>query len=129
MLALAYGRPLLVPELDAFAHLSGRAIVSYSRPGSALAHVATIGSAAPAAMRASARAFAATLDWPEFAMRTQSEMESLLGLVDGVDPSGSTTTSEAIWRPYNNKHNATDTCGHACCGGGRDRMGLRDVRG
>jgi glycosyltransferase involved in cell wall biosynthesis len=82
MLALAYGRPLVVPELDGFAHLPREAIISYSGPGqaltAALVQVATTEGPALAAMAAAARAYAATLSWPEIALRTKSEMESLL---------------------------------------------------
>ncbi len=84
MLALAYGRPLLVPDLDGFAHLPREAIISYSGPGpaltAALIQVVTAEGPALAATAAAARAYAATLSWPEIALRTKGEMASLLGL-------------------------------------------------
>lgn len=85
MLALAYGRPLIVPELDAFAHLPREAIVSYdgTRPGltSALVQAADVRSTALAAMAASAYAYAAALSWSEIAAKTNQEMDIVLGLV------------------------------------------------
>ncbi len=84
MLALAYGRPLLVPDLDGFAHLPREAIIGYSGPGpaltAALVQVATAEGPALAARAAAARAYAATLSWPEIALRTNNELASLLGL-------------------------------------------------
>ena len=85
MLALAYGRPLIVPELDAFAHLPQEAIVSYdgTQQGltSALVQAAGAESSTLAAMAASARAYAAALSWREIAVRTRDEMEMVLGPV------------------------------------------------
>ena len=85
MLALAYGRPLIVPELEAFAHLPQEAIISYdgTRQGltSALVHAAGAESSTLAAMAASARAYAAALSWREIAVRTRDEMEVVLGRV------------------------------------------------
>jgi glycosyltransferase involved in cell wall biosynthesis len=88
MLALAYGRPLLVPELGGFADLPGEAIIRYSGPGqaltAALVQAATAEGPALAAMAGAARACAATLSWPEIALRTESEMASLLRLPRGA---------------------------------------------
>lgn len=90
MLALAYGRPLVLPELDGFAHLPREAIISYSGQAltAALVQVATAEGPTLAAMAAAARAYAATLSWPEIAMRTKSEMESLLHPTGEADARG-----------------------------------------
>ena len=84
MLALAYGRPLIVPELDAFAHLPPAAVVRYDGTRealtSALTWVAHAGTPALAAMAAAARAYAAALSWTDIAARTRSEMDSVLGV-------------------------------------------------
>jgi glycosyltransferase involved in cell wall biosynthesis len=81
MLALAYGRPLILPDLDAFAHLPRTAVVSYDGTRqaliSALAYVAGVEGSALAAMAAAARAYAATLSWHDIAVRTTSEMRSV----------------------------------------------------
>jgi glycosyltransferase involved in cell wall biosynthesis len=83
MLALAYGRPLILPELDAFAHLPRAALVSYDGTRqaltSALVYVACADSSALAAMATAARAYAATLSWHDIAVRTRSEMQSVAG--------------------------------------------------
>jgi glycosyltransferase involved in cell wall biosynthesis len=82
MLALAYGRPLILPELDAFAHFPPEAIVRYDGTREALTEaltwVARAESAALAALAAAARAYAATLSWPDIAARTRSEMASVV---------------------------------------------------
>jgi len=84
MLALAYGRPLVLPELDAFAHFPPEAILCYDGTRdaltSALTWVARAGTPPLAAMAAAARAYAATLSWPDIASRTRSEMASVLGV-------------------------------------------------
>jgi glycosyltransferase involved in cell wall biosynthesis len=82
MLALAYGRPLILPELDAFAHFPPEAIVRYDGTREALTEaltwVARAETAALAAMAAAARAYAATLSWPDIAARTRAEMASVM---------------------------------------------------
>jgi len=88
MLALAYGRPLILPELDAFDHFPQEAIVRYDGTRealtSALTWVARAGTPALAAMAAAAREYAATLSWPDIAARTRSEMASVLGLTSSA---------------------------------------------
>ncbi len=90
MLALAYGRPLIVPESGAFAHLPRAAVVRYdgTRPGltSALSQVANAEGPALAAMSAAARTYAAELSWSEIAMRTRNEMQSVLGVARQGEP-------------------------------------------
>ena len=84
MLALAYGRPLILPALDAFAHLPPEAIVSSDRTRqgltSALVQVANAENSTLAAMAASARTYAAALSWREIAASTKREMDVVLGL-------------------------------------------------
>jgi glycosyltransferase involved in cell wall biosynthesis len=99
MLALAYGRPLIVPESGAFADLPQGAVVRYdgTRPGltSALSEVANMERAALAAMSAAARAYAAEPSWSEIAMRTRDEMQSILGVACQGQPA---TIAEAASR-------------------------------
>lgn len=82
MLALAYGRPLVVPDLAAFSHLPAAAIITYGKVRqpltSALVQVASTDSATLAAMSAAARAYAASLSWPGIASQTEREMAALL---------------------------------------------------
>ena len=99
MLALAYGRPLIIPESGAFAHLPHDAVMRYdgTRLGltSALSQVANAERSALAAMSAAARAYAAELSWPEIAMRTRNEMQSVLG---GARQGESAAITEAAGR-------------------------------
>ena len=83
MLALAHGRPLLVPDMAALAHLPSQAVIRYdgSMP-SLVAALASAAHAAPpalAAMSTAATAYASGISWPEIAARTLSEMAALLG--------------------------------------------------
>ena len=100
MLALAYGRPLILPELDAFAHLPREAIVSYDGTrqalASALTRVAYAESSALAAMAAAARAYAGTLSWTDIAMRTRSEMDSVLDRKTRASGQGETFTTQPV---------------------------------
>jgi len=81
-LALAYGRPLILPELDAFAHFPREAIVRYDGTREALTEaltwVARAETAALAALAAAAHTYAATLSWPDIAARTRSELASVV---------------------------------------------------
>jgi glycosyltransferase involved in cell wall biosynthesis len=83
MLALAYGRPLIVPALGAFDHLPREAIVSYDGTleglTSALTVVARAEGSTLANMATAGRAYAAKLSWHEIAARTKSEMDAVLG--------------------------------------------------
>jgi glycosyltransferase involved in cell wall biosynthesis len=82
MLALAHGRPLIVPDLAALAELPPRAVIRYdgSMPSlvAALNTAARVDRRALAAMSAAATAYASVTSWPEIAARTLSEMTSLL---------------------------------------------------
>ncbi|MGH3257799.1 MAG: glycosyltransferase, partial [Streptosporangiaceae bacterium] len=84
MLALAYARPLIVPQLDAFADFPAEAIIRYDGTPEALTPaltwVARARTPALAAMGAAARAYAATLSWPDIAARTRAEMASVLAV-------------------------------------------------
>jgi glycosyltransferase involved in cell wall biosynthesis len=97
MLALAYGRPLILPEVDAFAHLPPNAIISYdgTRQGltSALTRVARAERSALAAMATAATAYASTLSWHDIATRTMEEMGSVLGLKTCADDQGKSLTA------------------------------------
>ncbi len=83
MLALAYGRPLIVPELGAFDHFPREAIVRYDGTlealTSALTAVARAEGSTLANMATAAHAYAAKLSWHEIAARTRSEMDAVLG--------------------------------------------------
>ena len=82
MLALAHGRPLIVPELGSLADLPDGAVVRYDGtvPGLAdtLIKVTKLDVAALAGMSAAARAYTTSITWPQIAAATQSEMSSLL---------------------------------------------------
>lgn len=125
-------------ELNTFANLPGEAIVSYSGPRptlpAVLVHVASVGSPALVAMAAGARAYAAMLAWPEIAMRTQNEMESLLGLAneaDGPQKADYHTGSHMADATMTSimQRTAVVTCGHARRSSGRRWMGLTDFHG
>lgn len=82
MLALAYGRPLILPELAEFGHLPRRAIIGYNGTRQALTaalkHVACAAGPTLTDMGTAASAYAATLSWRDIATRTQAEMVRLL---------------------------------------------------
>jgi glycosyltransferase involved in cell wall biosynthesis len=83
MLALAHGRPLIVPDVAALAGLSRQAIVTYdrTRPGlvAALTRLVRTEGPALAEMSAAARACASAVSWHDIAVRTVSELEQVLG--------------------------------------------------
>jgi glycosyltransferase involved in cell wall biosynthesis len=88
MLALAHGRPLIVPDLAVLAELPPKAVIRYD--GSVPSLVAALTDAARAsrpdlaAMSAAATAYASSTSWPEIAARTLVEMASLLGPTAGT---------------------------------------------
>jgi glycosyltransferase involved in cell wall biosynthesis len=91
MLALAHGRPLIVPDVAPLTDLPRQAIVSYdrTRPGlvTALTQLARADSSALAEMSAAARACASALSWQDIAARTMSEMARVLGGAPRADAS------------------------------------------
>jgi glycosyltransferase involved in cell wall biosynthesis len=88
MLALAHGRPLIVPELDSLADLPQAAIVSYNGTrlalGSALAQMAYAENSTLARMAEAARTYSSRVTWQEIAARTISEMCAILGCTPGT---------------------------------------------
>ena len=82
MLALAHGRPLIVPDLPALADLPSGAVMRYdgSVPSlaAALSQAACVGRPVLAAMSAAATTYASAASWPEISARTLAEMASLL---------------------------------------------------
>jgi glycosyltransferase involved in cell wall biosynthesis len=82
MLALAHGRPLVVPDLAVLADLPPAAVIRYdgSVPSLtvALAEAARAGRAELAAMSAAATAYASGTSWPEISARTLAEISALL---------------------------------------------------
>jgi glycosyltransferase involved in cell wall biosynthesis len=78
MLALAHGRPLIVPDVTALAGLCRPAVVRYdrTRPGlcAALTRMALAEARDLAAMSAAARACAGTVTWRDIAAQTMTEM-------------------------------------------------------
>jgi glycosyltransferase involved in cell wall biosynthesis len=100
MLALAYGRPLVLPELDAFAHFPPGAIVGYDGTREALAAaltwVAHAESSTLAAMAAAARAYAAALSWTDIGSRTRAELDSVLGRRTRASGQGERFTSQPL---------------------------------
>jgi glycosyltransferase involved in cell wall biosynthesis len=82
MLALAHGRPLIVPDLAALADLPPGAVIRYdgSIPSlaAALAEAARADEPVLGAMSAAATAYASGASWPEISARTLAEMAALL---------------------------------------------------
>jgi glycosyltransferase involved in cell wall biosynthesis len=82
MLALAHGRPLIVPDLASLADLPDRAVLRYDGtvPGltEALAGLGRADAGTLAAMSATARDFAEAASWPQIAARTLAEMTALV---------------------------------------------------
>jgi glycosyltransferase involved in cell wall biosynthesis len=82
MLALAHGRPLVVPALAALADLPAAAVIRYDGTvpslAAALAEAARTTRPALAAMSAAAIAYTSGTSWPEISARTLAEMASLL---------------------------------------------------
>jgi len=91
MLALAHGRPLIVPDLAVLAELPSRAVIRYdgSMPSlvDALTDAARASGPALAAMSAAATAYASGTSWPQIAARTLAEMAALPGTPAGT-PAG-----------------------------------------
>jgi glycosyltransferase involved in cell wall biosynthesis len=83
MLALCHGRPLIVPNLTAFADLPDQAVLRYDGGMAALAaalvRLARADDGTLAAMSAAARGYAFQTTWQEIAERTASEIVSMLG--------------------------------------------------
>lgn len=82
MLALAHGRPLVVPDLAALADLPPAAVIRYDGTvpslAAALAEAARADRPALAAMSAAAVVYTSGTSWPEISARTLAEMASLL---------------------------------------------------
>ena len=82
MLALAHGRPLIVPDLPALADLPSGAVMRYdgSVPSlaAALSQAACLSQPVLAAMSVAATTYASAASWPEISARTLAEMASLL---------------------------------------------------
>lgn len=82
MLALSHGRPLVIPDLAALAHLPEEAVVRYDGSvgglTAALEQVICADNTSMASMSVAASAYAATTTWHEIAARTVSEMALLL---------------------------------------------------
>jgi len=82
MLALAYGRPLILPELAEFGHLPRQAIIGFGGTQQALTvalkQVACAAGPTLTDMGIAASAYAATLSWRDIATKTQGEMICLL---------------------------------------------------
>lgn len=86
MLALAHGRPLIVPNLTAFADIPDRAVLRYDGGVTALAaalvRLARADNDTLASMSAAARGYAFQTTWQDIAERTTSGMLSILGQPD-----------------------------------------------
>jgi glycosyltransferase involved in cell wall biosynthesis len=97
VLALCHGRPLVVPDLAAFAELPGQAVVRYDRTvgglASALAQVAAADAADLASMSAAALSCTRDLAWPDIAVSTASAMSGLTG------PSSARRRRAECWTP------------------------------
>jgi glycosyltransferase involved in cell wall biosynthesis len=83
MLALAHGRPLIVPNLASLADLPEHAVVRYDGTvqelTAALIRLTQADGATLARMSIAARAYASSLTWREIAARAMFEMKELLG--------------------------------------------------
>ncbi|HUZ38671.1 MAG TPA: glycosyltransferase family 4 protein [Streptosporangiaceae bacterium] len=93
MLALAHGRPLIVPDLDSLADLPDQAVLRYDRtvPGLTAALLRACGASAGtlAAMSAAGGDFAGAVPWPRIAAMTMSELNAVLGESQPADQRGS----------------------------------------
>jgi glycosyltransferase involved in cell wall biosynthesis len=82
MLALAHGRPLIVPDVAALAGLCRPAVLRYDRTQPGLAAALTRLALAPgrdlAAMSAAAQACAGAVSWRDIAERTTTELSTVL---------------------------------------------------
>lgn len=83
MLALCHGRPLVVPDLPALAHLPDGAVTRYDGTVSgltdALAEVTVADASVLARMSAMAYAYCSAINWSEIAEATLDNMQQLLG--------------------------------------------------
>ena len=83
ILALSYGRPLLIPDLAGLADLPDAAVFRYHGGVAGLTAAMTRLAAAPSemltAMSAAAIGYTAMITWREIAERTLAEMRSVLG--------------------------------------------------
>jgi glycosyltransferase involved in cell wall biosynthesis len=81
MLALAHGRPVIIPDLASLADLPKQAVVRYDGTvpalSAALVRVARADATTLAMMSAAARAYSENITWQDIAARTMSEMISL----------------------------------------------------
>jgi glycosyltransferase involved in cell wall biosynthesis len=98
MLALAYGRPLILPELAEFDHLPRQAIIGYSGTQQALTdalkQVACAEGSTLTDMGTAASAYASTLSWRDIAIRTHAEMLSLLRRTNSTSDENGKTVQE-----------------------------------
>jgi glycosyltransferase involved in cell wall biosynthesis len=93
MLALAHGRPLIVPDLASLSDLPAEAVLRYDGTVAGLTEaLITVCRAGPdviAAMSAAAREFSDTMSWPAIAAKTMTEMAALVSGECQTDPQGS----------------------------------------
>ena len=105
MLALAHGRPLVVPDLESLADLPEHAVVRYDGtiPGlaGALTKMTSISRSELADMSVAARAHAEGITWREIAAATHAEMASLLAGPPPLDAPGRHLTRSLADRPGN----------------------------
>jgi glycosyltransferase involved in cell wall biosynthesis len=89
MLALSYGRPLIVPDLPGLVDLPDQAVLRYEGgiPAliAAVARLACVDGDTLAAMSAAACGYASRITWQEIAEKTKAEMLSVLGNVPEAD--------------------------------------------
>lgn len=82
ILALCHGRPLIVPDVAAFADVPDRAVIRYDRTiaglTEALTRIARAGAPVLAAMSGAASGYGSALSWPRLAEQTARELESLV---------------------------------------------------
>jgi glycosyltransferase involved in cell wall biosynthesis len=97
MLALSYGRPLIVPNIGTLAELPGQVALRYDGQvlglSRAMTQMACADGKTLTAMSAAASSYAYRVTWKEIAQRTAHEMSSLLGKGSSIDAGQATGRS------------------------------------
>jgi glycosyltransferase involved in cell wall biosynthesis len=100
MLALSYGRPLIVPDLAMLVDLPDLAVVRYGghvqELTAAITRLARADGEVLASMSAAARAYASKMTWPEVAERTWAELSIVLNGLPQSDGRGQSVTTQGI---------------------------------
>jgi glycosyltransferase involved in cell wall biosynthesis len=99
MLALCHGRPTVIPDLPGLAELPAEAVFRYDGTAAGLTSALTEAILAEdtrlARMSAAARAYGASVSWPEIAEQTLNVMRGLLSPGTGIAPEPATRSLSA----------------------------------